>query len=81
MPKTVKRPRRAAPRPAQSSGVITRKELEAREEHWLAPYAMKSQDTRGRQHKESEDPFRTVYRRDRDRIIHSSAFRRLEYKT
>ncbi len=60
---------------------ITRQELEAREEQWLAPCAMKSQDTRGRLHPEGEDPFRTVYRRDRDRIIHSTAFRRLEYKT
>ncbi len=60
---------------------ITRQELEAREEQWLAPYAMKSKDTRGRLHPEPEDPLRTVYRRDRDRIIHSTAFRRLEYKT
>jgi len=42
---------------------------------------MKSRDTKGRQHPEPEDPFRTVYRRDRDRIIHTTAFRRLEYKT
>ena len=61
--------------------VVTREELEAREAHWLAPYAMKSKDTRGRQHPEPEDPYRTVYRRDRDRIVHSTAFRRLEYKT
>ena len=61
--------------------LITREELEAREAQWLAPYAMKSKDTRGRQHAEPEDPYRTVYRRDRDRIVHSTAFRRLEYKT
>jgi len=61
--------------------LISREELEAREEEWLAPYAMKSRATRGRQHPEPEDPYRTVYRRDRDRIIHSTAFRRLEYKT
>jgi len=61
--------------------VVTREELEGREEQWLAAYAMRSKDTRGRQHPEPEDPFRTVYRRDRDRIIHSTAFRRLEYKT
>ena len=61
--------------------LISREELEAREEDWLAPYAMKSRATRGRQHPEPEDPYRTVYRRDRDRIIHSTAFRRLEYKT
>jgi len=61
--------------------IASREELEAREERWLAPYAMKSRQTRGRQHPESEDPYRTVYRRDRDRVIHTTAFRRLEYKT
>ncbi len=63
------------------SPLASREDLEAREERWLAPYAMKSRQTRGRQHREPEDPFRTVYRRDRDRIIHTTAFRRLEYKT
>lgn len=63
------------------SPLLTREALEEREEQWLAPYAMKSRLTRGRQHPESEDPYRTVYRRDRDRIIHTTAFRRLEYKT
>ena len=58
-----------------------REELEAREARWLAPYAMKSRQTKGRQHPEPEDPYRTAYRRDRDRIIHTTAFRRLEYKT
>src|SRR3990167_512216 len=66
---------------ASRSPTTTREELEAREEQWLAPYAMKSRHTRGRQHQEPEDAFRTVYRRDRDRIVHSTAFRRLEYKT
>ncbi|MFH1457721.1 MAG: deoxyguanosinetriphosphate triphosphohydrolase [Candidatus Omnitrophota bacterium] len=47
----------------------------------LAPFAMKSFDTRGRRYKEKEHPYRSVYQRDRDRIIHSAAFRRLEYKT
>lgn len=61
--------------------VVSREELEAREEQWLAPYAMKSRHTKGRQHPEPEDPYRTAYRRDRDRIIHTTAFRRLEYKT
>ena len=61
--------------------ILLREELEAREERWLAPYAMKSHNTKGRQHPEPEDPYRTVYRRDRDRIIHTTAFRRLEYKT
>jgi dGTPase len=64
-----------------SLAIVTREELEAREAQWLAPYAMKSKDTRGRQHPEPEDPYRTVYRRDHDRIVHSTAFRRLEYKT
>ncbi len=42
---------------------------------------MKSKDSRGRVHPESEHPYRTCFQRDRDRIIHSTAFRRLEYKT
>ena len=68
--------------PTVSSQIsLTREALEAREAEWLAPYAMKSRDTRGRVHAEPEDAHRTVYRRDRDRIIHSTAFRRLEYKT
>ena len=61
--------------------LLSREELEAREDQWLAPYAMHSGSTRGRQYPEPEDPHRTVYRRDRDRIIHTTAFRRLEYKT
>ncbi len=47
----------------------------------LAPYASKSFETRGRRHTEAEHPFRTPFQRDRDRVIHSNAFRRLEYKT
>ena len=61
--------------------IASREELEAREEQWLAPYAMKSRHSKGRQHPEPEDVSRTAYRRDRDRIIHTTAFRRLEYKT
>jgi dGTPase len=60
---------------------LTREDLEQREAQTLAPYAMHSRLTRGRQVAEPEDPGRTVYRRDRDRIIHTTAFRRLEYKT
>jgi len=65
----------------ETSGLLTRKEFEAREDQWLAPCAMRSKQTRGRKHPEPEDDYRSVYRRDRDRIIHSTAFRRLEYKT
>ncbi len=48
---------------------------------FLAVYAMKSKDSKGRSHSEPEHPYRTAFQRDRDRIIHSTAFRRLEYKT
>ena len=47
----------------------------------LAAWAQRSETTRGRRHPEAEHPYRSVYQRDRDRIIHSRAFRRLEYKT
>jgi dGTPase len=61
--------------------LINRKHLEDLEEKTLAPYAMRSKDTRGRRMPEPEHPMRTAFQRDRDRIIHSAAFRRLEYKT
>ena len=51
------------------------------ENNVLAPYAMKTKFSRGRVYPEDEHPYRTIYQRDRDRIIHSAAFRRLEYKT
>ena len=50
-------------------------------ESHLAPYAQRSSASRGRRHPEAEHAYRTPYQRDRDRIIHSRAFRRLEYKT
>jgi len=61
--------------------MITREEFEAQEAANLAPYAMCSRDSRGRAVKEDEHGYRTAYQRDRDRIIHTTAFRRLEYKT
>ena len=51
------------------------------EDEHLAPYAMRSARSRGRRYPEPEHPLRTRYQRDRDRVIHSSSFRRLEYKT
>lgn len=47
----------------------------------LAPYAQKARDTRGRKYPEPESPYRTPFQKDRDRILHTTAFRRLEYKT
>src|SRR3989304_8986912 len=63
------------------SEIYFRKDMEELEEKILAPYAMKSKDSRGRVHPESEHPYRSCFQRDRERIIHSTAFRRLEYKT
>ena len=56
-------------------------ELEARERDALAPYAQFSANSRGRNHPEEPPEWRTQFQRDRDRIIHSRAFRRLEHKT
>lgn len=61
--------------------MFNRKQLEKLEDTHLAAYAIKSKDSKGRVHTEPEHPFRSVFQRDRDRIIHSTAFRRLEYKT
>ena len=61
--------------------MLTRQECERREQEILAPYAALSGNSLGREHAEPEHPYRTAFQRDRDRIIHSNAFRRLEYKT
>ena len=64
-----------------TSSMLTREELEDRELRELAAHASKASESRGRQYPEQEHRYRTAYQRDRDRIIHCSAFRRLEYKT
>jgi len=61
--------------------LITRFDLEKLESNTLAPFAVKSGESQGRQYPEEEHQYRTRFQRDRDRIIHTSAFRRLEYKT
>jgi dGTPase len=61
--------------------VSLRQQLEAREREVLAPHAAKSADSRGRLRPEPEDDVRPAFQRDRDRIIHCKAFRRLKHKT
>ncbi len=58
-----------------------REQLEQRERDILAPQASKSADSRGRLRPEAEDPIRPAFQRDRDRVIHCKAFRRLKHKT
>ncbi|MGC8857160.1 MAG: deoxyguanosinetriphosphate triphosphohydrolase [Anaerolineae bacterium] len=60
---------------------FTRQQLEEIEDKSLAPYGMRSKDSKGRAYLDKEPEYRTVFQRDRDRIIHTTAFRRLEYKT
>ncbi|GMV32331.1 MAG: deoxyguanosinetriphosphate triphosphohydrolase [Chloroflexi bacterium CFX1] len=60
---------------------FTRQQLEEIEDHGLAPYGMRSRDTKGRAYLDAEPEYRTSFQRDRDRILHTTAFRRLEYKT
>jgi dGTPase len=61
--------------------ITTRHQREETERQILAPYALKSADTQGREYPDPEDEYRTAFQRDRDRILHTTAFRRLEYKT
>ena len=58
-----------------------REEMEQREMELLSPYAAHSRDSRGRDRYEEECDIRTVYQRDRDRIMHCKSFRRLKDKT
>ncbi|HTO07790.1 MAG TPA: deoxyguanosinetriphosphate triphosphohydrolase [Myxococcota bacterium] len=59
----------------------TRAELEKREAESLAPYALLARDSRGRIEPEAPHAYRTAFQRDRDRVLHARAFRRLQYKT
>ena len=61
--------------------IYTRQQLEELEDQALAPYAIHSKDSKGRKYPEEEPDFRTLFQRDRERILHTTAFRRLEYKT
>lgn len=61
--------------------IFNREQLETSESQVLAPYGMRSKNSHGRLYAEDEAENRTRYQRDRDRIVHTSAFRRLEYKT
>ena len=63
------------------TAVTIREAIEERERAWLAPGAALASRSRGRAEPEPEDDLRTCFQRDRDRIIHSKAFRRLKHKT
>lgn len=59
----------------------TREQLEDFEDRRLAPYGCRSKLSKGRTYPEDEPEYRSAFQRDRDRILHTTAFRRLEYKT
>ena len=61
--------------------MLIREMIEQNECQFLSPLAALAVKSRGRKNAENECPLRTVYMRDRDRIIHSEAFRRLKHKT
>lgn len=60
---------------------FSREQLEVIENQSIAPYGLRSMNSKGRLHPEDEPEYRTAFQRDRDRILHTTAFRRLEYKT
>ncbi|MGB2895372.1 MAG: deoxyguanosinetriphosphate triphosphohydrolase [Anaerolineales bacterium] len=61
--------------------IYKRELLEELEDKQLAPYGVRSRDSKGREYPDPEPKYRTAFQRDRDRIVHTTAFRRLEYKT
>jgi len=61
--------------------LFNRARLEELEDQMLASYGLRSKNTRGRAYPDEEPEYRTSFQRDRDRILHTTAFRRLEYKT
>jgi dGTPase len=67
--------------PATHDMAVPRERLELLEDQALAPFGFRSRQTRGRVYPEDEPRYRSVFQRDRDRILHTTAFRRLEYKT
>ena len=60
---------------------LRREDHEDRELHWLCPWALSSRNAGGRRLPEPDDPLRTDFQRDRDRILHAAAFRRMQHKT
>ncbi|HUS84549.1 MAG TPA: deoxyguanosinetriphosphate triphosphohydrolase [Anaerolineales bacterium] len=69
------------PLQAESVMIYIREILEDLEDKQLAPYGFRSRDSKGREYPDPEREYRTAFQRDRDRIVHTTAFRRLEYKT
>ena len=60
---------------------INRQKREEQEDYCLAPYGIRSSESKGREYPDKKPIYRTAFQRDRDRILHTTAFRRLEYKT
>jgi dGTPase len=61
--------------------IYSREKLERLEDLNLAPYGIRSKDSKGREYPEQERGYRTIFQRDRDRVLHTTAFRRLKHKT